>query len=233
MVRYKGYFSNRLIVCAIVFLLANVIYYVYRKNRKSVTISGKTFTVKVEYGDLLEIGSGKIVINFDECFSTSIGNKPEDIKPNSVCGQYLMKYPIEDMQALIKESGLKSVGESLYNKKPKYAHGSIIPRGNYLLMAFAKLDKSGLGRLKYDKYIDCLNTMWEQIDRYHGTDDVYLPVLGSGVTRIEKELTQQELLDIMIASYRVSPMKLKKPNVLHIVCREREDFSINDVFGVN
>ena len=42
----------------------------------------------------------------------------------------------------------------------------------------------------------------------------------------------KELLDTMISSYRLSPKKMKKPYKLHIVCREREGFSLNDIFGV-
>lgn len=223
---------NRLIVCIIIFLLSNILYYCYRKKRKEVAISDRTFSIKVEIGDLFAVKRGKKIINFDECFTTNVGSKPEDIKPDSVCGQYLTKYPIDDMQALMDKAGIKSIGKSLYNKKAKYASGTLIPRDDFMLMAFAELDKTGLGNLTYDKYLECLNLLWEQIDRYHGTEDVYLPILGSRITRFDKELTQQELLDIMIASYRLSPQKLKSPNILHIVCKEREGFSLNDIYGV-
>lgn len=70
------------------------------------------------------------------------------------------------------------------------------------------------------------------MDMHHGTSDVYMPILGSKIVRFDKELSQQELLDTIIASYRVSPYKLKESYSLHIVCRERKDFSLNDVFGV-
>ena len=99
-------------------------------------------------------------------------------------------------------------------------------------MAFAKLDRDGLGHLTYEEYIGCLNMLWQQIDMYHGTCDVYIPILGSKITRFDKELTQQELLDIIINSYRLSSKKLREPYRLHIVCREREGFSLNDVYGV-
>lgn len=223
---------NRLIACVIIFAVANLVYCCWRKNRKSVKISEKAYTISIEYGDLFEIKKGKKVVNFDECFTTTVGDRPEDIKPNTVCGQYLQLYPIDDMQDLIEVSRIKPEGTSKYNNQARYTLGTIIPRNDFLLMAFAKLDEDGLGGLTYDQYLKCLNKMWEQIDLHHGTDDVYLPVLGSRITRFNREFTQQELLDIMIASYRLSPKKLKAPNVLHIVCKERNGFSLNDIFGI-
>ena len=226
-------FINRLFFCAAVIILACVGYYCYLKLRRAVSISDRTFLLKIEYKDLYKVKNGKKVINFDECFSVNVGRKPEDIKPGSVCGQYLEKHPIDDMQSLIQASGIQSYGVSLYNNKPKYISGTIIPKDDFFLMAFAKLDENGLGRMSYVEYLDCLDKLWEQIDLYHGTEDVYLPILGSGITRFDKELSQQELLDVMIASYRLSPKKMKKPNTLHIVCKECDDFSLNHIIGVD
>lgn len=225
-------FVNRVFVCAAVLLLSCVGYYLYLQIRRKVTISDKTFTIKVEYKDLFKVKKGKRVINFDECYSTHVGNRPEDVKPGSVCGQYLEKYPIDNMQILIQTSGIQPTGVSLYKNTPKYASGTLIPREDFLLMAFAKLDGQGLGRMTYAEYLECLDKLWEQIDIYHGTDDVYLPILGSRITRFDKDLTQQELLDIMVASYRLSPKKMKNPNILHIVCKKRDGFSLNEIFGV-
>lgn len=224
--------TNRLLICVVASILSCIGYLCYLKLRRTITISDKTATIKIECADLFNAKKGKILINFDECFSTNVGDKPEDIKPGSVCGQYLAKYPIDNIQSLIQSSGIQSSGVSHYGNKPKYESGTIFPRDKFLLMAFAKLDERGLGYMTYREYLDCLDKLWEQIDYYHGTDDVYLPILGSRITRFDKDLSQQELLDIMIASYRLSPKKMKKTNVLHIVCKEREGFSLNDITGV-
>lgn len=224
---------NRLLFFLLVFTIPNIIFFRYLKRRNSVILSDKTMVIKIEYGDIVKIKSGKKVINFDECFTTKVGSRPEEIRPNSVCGQYLAKHPISNMADLIKSAGIQPSGESRYNNTLSYTPGTLIPKDDYLLMAFAKLDERGLGRMAYDECLKCLDKLWEQIDLYHGTDDVYLPILGSRITRFDKDLTQQELLDVMIASYRLSPNKMTKPRVLHIVCRRRDDFSINDVFGVD
>lgn len=223
--------TNRIITCLVIFMIANVIYYCHKKYRKSVLIFGKNFSVSIEYGDILKVKKGKMIINFDECYTTKIGQMPGDIKPTSVCGQYLTKYPIDDMPTLLQKAGVQSIGFSKYNKIHKYKLGTIVPRDNFLLMAFTKLDKDGLSRMTYEDYLECLNTLWKQIDKYHGTDDVYIPILGSKITRMDKELSQQELLDVMLASYRLSPYKLKLPFMLHVVCVSQDGFSLNNIEG--
>lgn len=223
---------NRLIAFALVLIVTNLFYCLYCRFRRSVTIAENNYSITIEYSDLFSKKDGMKVIHFDECFTTSVGSRPEDIKPASVCGQYLQKYPIANMQEVITEAGIKPIGKSLYGQKDKYTPGTIIPRGDFLLMAFAKLDRDGRGVFTYEKYVECLDKLWKQIDLYHGTKNVYLPILGSQITRFDKELSQQELLDIMIASYRLSDRKLRYPNTLHIVCTKRDGFSLNNIFGV-
>lgn len=225
--------TNRFIVCIVVLALSIIGCYLYRCIRCSVKINNKTYAIKVEYKNLFKSKKGKKIINFDECFSTNVGSKPEDIKPESICGQYLLLNQNLNIHKLISDTGVQPTGESKYKAKASYTPGTIVPNGDSLLMAFAKLDEKGRGNLTYEEYLDCLNVLWEQIDCCHGTDDVYIPVLGSGITRLGKDLSQQEHLDIMIASYSVSPYKIKKPNVLHIVCKRQDGFSLNDVFGVD
>lgn len=225
---------NRLIICVGIFLFFNLLHILYIRNRKTVSISGRNYTIQVEYGDLLSYSGGKTVINFDECYTTEVGDEPSQIKSDSVCGQYLKKHPINNMQELIDRAGVKPAkGKAQFGNQIKYSPGTIVPTDNYLLMAFAKLDENGLGHLSYDEYIACLNKLWEQIDIYHGTSDVYMPILGSKITRFDKELTQQELLDIIICTYRLSPHKMRSPYTLHIICNARQGFSLNEVFGID
>ena len=229
---------NRVLLFLLIFALSNVIYYCCRKNRRSVTLSDRTTTIKVEYGDICKISKGIKVINFDECYTTTVGMRPEDIKPDSVCGQYLDNNPIEDIQPILDQAGIKPKGKSKYNKEKGedmrvYGVEYVETDENELNEdGTPKLDKDGRGFHTYESYLKCLDMLWGQIDLYHGTEDVYIPILGSRITRFDKVLTQQELLDIMIASYRLHPRKLRKPNILHIVCKEREGFSLNDIFGV-
>lgn len=222
---------NRIFVFIVVFFLSIIIKAIYLRYRRSICIKGNNYSIKVEYGDLFKMHDCKKVIPFDECFTTSVGESPSDINPGSLCVQYLIKYPIHDMQSLIDDSDLKPArSKSKYQNKVRYDSGRLIQRDDYLLMAFAKLDKDGIGRLSRDELLECLSMLCREIDKYYGQKDVCIPILGSGVTRIDgASLTQQELLDIIIGSYRLSTHKIKYPCQLHIVCIEQDNFSLNKV----
>lgn len=223
---------NRVLLFVSVFILVGFLNILYLNCRTSVCIKGNNYSIKVEYGDLLEMNDCKKVINFDECFTTSVGDFPADIKPTSICGQYLLKNPIQDIQSLIDDAKLKpSKTKSKYQNKVRYESGKLVPNGDYLLMSFAKLDKDGLGRFfSRDEFLECLSLLWKEIDKYYGQKDVCIPVLGAGITRMnDAPLTQQELLDIIIGSYKLSPHKIKAPYKLHIVCKRYDEFSLNKI----
>ncbi|MFR6395782.1 MAG: macro domain-containing protein [Eubacterium ventriosum] len=186
----------------------------------------------VEYGDLLKTKKCKRVINFDECFSTNIGEAPADVKETSICGQYLINNPDLDIQKLILDSQLKPLkSKSKYKNKERYESGRIVPNGDDLLMAFVTLDKNGSGRFfTRDEYMKCLSILWKEIDIYYGQQDVCIPIFGAGLTRFEggvgASISQQELLNMIIWSYKLSSYKIKSPYKLRIICKKSKGFSI-------
>ena len=226
---------NRIGVFIATLILSMAVYWFYLKRRKSVTIKGKEYIIKVEYGNLFETRNCKRVINFDECFTSTVGQSPGDIKPTSICGQYLMANPNIDIKRLIIDSGLNPErSKSKYCNKVRYKHGSIVPNGDDLLLAFVPLDEAGRGIFSsVMDYRNSLLNMWDEIDKHYGQCDVCIPVLGSGITRIGNgstaQLSQQELLDIIIWSYKMNPHKIKKPYMLRIICKKADEFSLNDI----
>jgi len=222
---------NRGLVFLLVMVLVAILDALYRHCRKSVHIKGKNYNITVSYEDIFNMSACKKVIPFDECFSTEVGYEPAQVKPSSICGQYLMKFPVPHIQSLIEKAQLKPIkGKSKYNSQERYESGRLVPNGDYLLMAFTKLDEEGLGQMTRDEFLECLSVLWKEIDKYYGQIDVCIPVLGSGITRMaDNTLTQQELLDMIIGSYKLSAHKIKAPARLQIVCKRRDDFSLNKI----
>lgn len=198
-------------------------------------INGRNYSIRVQYGNLFdEKNNGKIVIPFDECFTVLVDdNDPGAINSKSICGQYLKANSLNSsvMIELIHKAGLRSMQEkSRYKGKVCYETGSIVPKGKWLLLAFSKIDESGRARMSYDDYVKTLKRLWCELDRYYGQKDIYIPILGSGTTRIDGyNYTKQELLDIIIGTYKLSPYKLKLPNKLHIICENNGDISLTKI----
>lgn len=222
-------FKNSIYFFCIILLLTLI----YNFFKNSVDIKSDSYKIKVEYNDLFDMKECKKVIAFDECFTLDVGEQKPEIKPSSICGQYLKKYPLkcEELKELINNAKLeKENRSSQYKDKDRYTSGKLVPRNDFLLMPFAKLDNEGIGHLTREEFLDCLNVLWKEIDKYYAQNDVCIPILGSGITRFEdKTLNKQELLDLIITSYKISPYKIKSPNTLHIVCKKSEDFSLNKI----
>ena len=231
----KKILLNRILFFMIVFILVIIFDFLYLFLRKTININGHNYKIKIRYGNLLKEKKCKKIISFDECFSTNVGNSPAHINPTSICGQYLESNPIENIQTLINNAGLEPMGTmSKYQSKCRYESGKLVPNNNDLLLSFAKLNESGNAELTYDQFLECLSTLWEEINKYYGQKDIAISILGSGVTRFDggNKLTQQELLDIIILSYKLTKHKIKNPYKLRIVCFKKDDFSLNKIGDV-
>ena len=225
----------RIFVFLFVWIAAFAVVFLQKSFKRKVVIRGENYTISVEYGDIFKQKNCQTVIPFDECFTSKVGNAPEEIKRTSICGQYLEKHADLDVAALISQSKLVAdVKKSRFQNKERYLSGSIIPAGSDLLMAFAPLDENGKGVFTcLEDYKDSLDLMWKEIYKYSGQNDVCIPILGSGITHFDGSsgagLSQQELLNLIIYSYKLSTKKLKKPYKLRIICKRVEGFSLDNI----
>lgn len=228
---------SRLVCFLLVWIGTSLLYGAFLKFRRWTTIKGQNYSIKVEYGNILKKRKCKRVINFDECFTTQVGCATADINPGSICGQYLSLNPNLDIQQLIETAQITPArSKSKYQHKTRYDSGTIVPNGDDLLMAFAKLDERGKGRFfSRDEYIKCLDLLWKELVNYYSEKDVCVPILGAGTTSFDggtgASISQQDLLNMMIWSYKLSSHKIKAPYKLRIVCKKNSSFSINDIDG--
>lgn len=222
---------GRFTLALVIFLMVLIKKLWNLETQRFTIINGTNYSVKILYGNIFDVKKGKKIIPFDECFTVNVGDKPENINPSSVCGQYIQKYSLNKsiMDELIKKSHLQKLStDSMYHNMNRYESGKLVVNGDYLLMAFAKLDGSGKGYLSYNDYLKCLTVLWDEIDKYYGGEDVYIPILGSGVTRMDgsDDMTSQELLEIIITSYKLAPHKIHLPQQLKIICKKESGISL-------
>lgn len=228
-------FVTRVLMFLLILSLTAGAYALYFKLRISVTIKSDNCEVLVKYGDLFEERGCRRVIAFDECFTTSVGQAPEDIRPNSICGQYLNAHPDLDIEELIKVAKLDPEPvPSKYDNRKRYALGSVVENGGDLLLAFAPLSKFGRAEFSSrDEYLGCLSRLWDEAYLRHGGNDVCIPILGSGAAEFSggfgRPASQQELLDMILRSYFLSYHKIKSRQKLRIVCRRQKGFSLNKI----
>lgn len=226
---------SRLVCFLLIWVAISVLYATFLRFRKWTTIKGQNYSIRVEYGNILKTKNCKRVISFDECFTKQVGSAAADINQDSICGQYLALHPELDVQKLIDAAHITPArSKSKYQNKSRFESGTIVPNGDDLLMAFAKLDEKGKGRFfSRDEYLVCLDLLWKELENNYSEKDVCVPILGAGTTSFDggagASISQQDLLDMMIWSYKLSSHKIKNPHKLRIVCKKNKGFSINRI----
>lgn len=184
--------------------------------------------MRVESGDIFSYGDEYLkVIGFNEYFDTHVGDGLID--PGTLNGIYLNKVVqnIEKLNENIEQDYelrcIENHSSRRFGKMKKYQLGSIHKNNDYLLLALTKFDERNNARVTLSELTDCFLTMWNEIDRLKGTKKIVLPLLASGqTTRIgtkgaQLDVTDQEILELIISTLKISRIKIKKPADVTIV----------------
>lgn len=230
-------FKNK--ICWIIFvfvasIILYLIYWVYANVRTKKVLKIGSSILEVKIGDIFNV-EGLKVIAFNEYFDTLVDNKI--ISENTVNGIYL-KNKINDIAALDKEiiedeSLSSKIVEEVVNrknvKKNKYKLGTIFQKDDYLLTSFSKFDYDNRAYLTINDYINFLMNFWNEIDIIYAGRSVNIPLLGSGITRIkgDENISEQELLELLIWSFKVSRIKFTYPSKVTILIHETKKDKID------
>jgi Ca2+/Na+ antiporter len=221
-----------------VLLLLLSFYYLYlwlRANlltKMEIDIDNSIIEIKI--GDIFK-ENGLKVIAFNEYFDTLVNNRI--ISDTTLNGMYI-KRKINDITELdrlieedvyIKENFISTNEERIQGKKKKYKLGSIYEHDDYLLTAFSRFDNSNKAFLNMNDFINFLLHFWNEIDRIYNGRSVSIPLLGSGITRLKEynSITDQELLELLIWSFKISRIKFTYPSRVTIVIHNSRKDKIN------
>lgn len=78
-------------------------------------------------------------------------------------------------------------------------------------------------------YLSFLIRFWDKVNQVYAQKNVSVPIFGSGITRIKehRNISDEELLKIMIWTFRISEMRFKYPAQLSIIIHEDKISQIN------
>lgn len=196
-------------------------------------VEGSIVTVKA--GDLF-LQDGFKVIAFNEYFDTQVDDNI--ISHKSLNGLYIDNHlsgPISDLDQSIsnykfdEDEILEVNQERKIGKKQKYSLGTIFVNEDYLLTAFSKFDDKNRAFLTMPDYLGFLINFWDKVNRIYAQKSVSVPIFGSGITRIKehKNISDEDLLKIMLWTFRISEMRFKFPAKLTIVIHKDKIDKIN------
>jgi hypothetical protein len=202
-------------------------------NKIDINVEGSEVTIKV--GDIFS-ESGLKAIAFNEYFDTVVDNKI--IAESSLNGIFIQKYFGDSVSILDRHienysfensEKLESNSERKIGKKVRHQIGTICLYKDFLLTAFTKFDDDNKAVLTMPEYLEFLINFWDKVNNVYAQQSVSAPIFGSGITRIKghKTISDEDLLKIMLWTFRISEMRFKYPAKLTIVIHQDKIDIIN------
>lgn len=202
-------------------------------NKIDINIEGSDVTIKV--GDIF-LESGLKAIAFNEYFDTLVDNKI--IAESSLNGIFIKKHldiPVLELDSYIEHYSfdsseiLESNTDRKLGKKVRHQMGTICIYNDFLLTAFSKFDEDNKAVLTMPEYLEFLINFWDKVNNVYGQQSVSTPIFGSGITRIKghKNISDEDLLKIMLWTFRISEMRFKYPARLTVVVHKDKIDKIN------
>lgn len=226
-------------IVLVIFLGAAYVFMWYRANKlRKISIKIDTTNVTIKEGDLFE-EDGLIAIGFNEYFDTIVDN--EIIAENSLNGAFIKKIleseggdDLDTLDLFITNNidGMQKleVVTRAKGKTQKYKIGTVcLYKNQYILTAFAKFNSRNEARLTMPEYLEFLIDFWDEVNTIYAARSVSVPIFGSGITRIKehKSTTDEQLLKIMLWTFKISEMKFTHPAKLTIVVHPDKMGAIN------
>lgn len=220
-----------LVLCIFLYIIIWII--ANRKEKIRLNIGGTPIHIKT--GDFFE-QTGLKVVPFNEFYDTKVDDSI--ITHESLNGQYIDKYWKDSVSELnknihnsklLKDKALESQVER-EGKTVNYPIGSVVVVDDFVLTAFTKFDSDNQAKLTINDYLEFLMKFWNEINKVYAQKKVVVPLFGSGITRFTngiEDIDENELLRIMIWTFKVSKIKFEYPADLTVVIHPEKIDKIN------
>lgn len=204
-----------------------------RLNHINISVEGSEVTIKV--GDIFQ-QPGLKAIAFNEYFDTQVDNRI--IAESSLNGTFIkchLNGTVESLDSHIENYAFDQSEKLGVNndrregKKQRYQIGTVCLYKDYLLTAFSKFDENNKAVLTMPEYLGFLINFWDNVNNVYAQQSVSVTIFGSGITRIagHKNIGDEDLLKIMLWTFRISEMRFKYPARLTIIVHKDKIGQIN------
>lgn len=232
--------SQLRIISGCVYLVILAILYIFywrsANNQKEASIKIGNTTVEVKAGDIFA-EDGLKAIAFNEYFDTQVDDVI--ISKASLNGQVITNH-IKDLDSLNKaiaedKSLQKNILEENVQrdmgKTTRYKLGSsVLINDEFVLTAFSRFDENNQAEITIQEYVNFLLSLWNEMNRLYAQRSVTVPVFGAGITRFKngfEDIDINELLRIMIWTFKISKIKFVYPAKLTILIHESKINQVN------
>ena len=209
--------------------------WVWSNNLNSINIDIEGSDVAIKVGDIFK-QPGLKAIAINEYFDTQVDNKI--ISEGSLNGIFIKKHldiSASELDRHIENYTfdgseiLENKDDRKQGKKQKYKIGTICIYKDYLLTTFSKFDENNKALLTMPEYLEFLINFWDKVNNVYAQQSVSTTIFGSGITRIKghKNIADEDLLKIMLWTFRISEMRFKYPAKLTIVIHKDKIDQIN------
>lgn len=224
---YKGI---ALLVFIILLMIIYVCIYIYAINLKSIDIKINRVSITIKYGDLFK-EEGLKVIPVNEYFDTIVDNKI--ISTSTIHGKFILsKYPSSQHLSILDSEINKELEhiEFKENRNRYLGKNKIYPvstsveiGGEYILTAFTRYNEENIPYLNNDDYLLFLYKFWDEINKINSGRVVNVPLLGTGLSRIMPNFSEQDFLEQLIWSIKTSNLTRTRCKINIIIYKDMKD----------
>lgn len=211
-----------------------------RLTRDEIALEINGMKVIVKQGDIFK-ADGRKVIPFNEYFDTQVDDVVID--KASLNGRLILDYLDDEGRKALSEAIISNDNSSLIKQHDAEANKDKFPLGRikvftyadeeYLLLALNHFNAQNEAHTNRGEYEQTLRTMWKEIDRTNASKPIFLPLVGTGKTRIDdmREMTIMEFLKCILCTLRTSKIRLVEPITILLTKDALEEINLYELKG--
>jgi len=222
-------------VYAVLTILTLIVKYLQTKKEINLDIRGIKVTIK--QGDIFKAVGWKI-IPFNEHFETIVDDI--FIAKNSLNGKLILEHldkdGVEELKSAIGADDKSPILVQFDDKtnKWKYPLGRIKIFRDYMLLALTHFNEQNEAHTTRAQYEQTLRIMWQEISRTYANKPIFLPLIGTGITRFDDipEKNYTELLRCILCTLRTSNLHINQPITILLTEEALSKINLYELKGV-